>query len=65
MVRIAPLVPMVMAISPFLIAFTPRFESTPSLAPITKGVFGSMPICLAKIGWQFWNIFVVGTRLDS
>ena len=65
MVRIAPLVPIVTAISPFRIAFTPRLESTPSLAPMTNGVLESIPIFWAKSGLQLLNILVVGTSLDN
>ena len=64
-VRIAPLVPIVTATSPLPIAFTPIFESTPSLAPMTNGVCGSMPIFFAISGLQLLKISVVGTSSDN
>ncbi len=46
-VRMAPLVPIVIAISPLRIALTPKLERTPSLAPTKNGVSTDSPICRA------------------
>src|SRR5699024_2646772 len=64
-VRMAPLVPMVTAISPLRNAFTPIFESTPSLAPITNFVFGEIPISLQYSEAHPVQISCVDTRRDN
>src|SRR5699024_6924210 len=61
----APLVPMVTAISPLRNAFTPIFESTPSLAPITNFVFGEIPISLQYSEAHPVKISCVDTRRDN
>src|SRR5699024_1733376 len=49
MVRIAPLVPMVTATSPSLIAPTPILDNTPSLAPMTNLVPKRFPFVLLHL----------------
>jgi hypothetical protein len=63
-VRIAPLVPIVIASRSCPVAATPRFASAPSLDASTIGVVSAMPSALATCALANWRCVEVGAGVE-